>query len=170
MSDSLQPHEPQHARPPYPSPTPGVHPNPCPLSQWCHPTISSSAPEIFLLGFLESCRDLTQFSMKGLELPLVPASSPGLFSWFPIISVPFLPFQQDYHFLSELCALKCCLESEVSSEKSPGKCSVLCSHVCFPSPRIVCLISLFPRPISRAFRQFFLPRPPRVCNFNRLEG
>ena len=39
MSDSLQPHEPEHARPPCPSPTPGVHPNPCPLSQWCHPTI-----------------------------------------------------------------------------------------------------------------------------------
>ena len=42
MSNSLWPHEPQHARPPCPSPTPGVHPNPCPLSQWCHPTISSS--------------------------------------------------------------------------------------------------------------------------------
>ena len=42
MSDSLPPHEPQHARPPCPSPTPGVHPNPCPLSRWCHPTISSS--------------------------------------------------------------------------------------------------------------------------------
>ena len=41
-SDSLQPHELQHARPPGPSPTPGVHPNPCPLSWWCHPTISSS--------------------------------------------------------------------------------------------------------------------------------
>ena len=36
MSDSLQPHEPQHARPPCPSPTPGVYPNPCPLSRWCH--------------------------------------------------------------------------------------------------------------------------------------
>ena len=42
VSDSLRHHEPQHARPPCPSPTPGVHPNPCPLSQWCHPTISSS--------------------------------------------------------------------------------------------------------------------------------
>ena len=40
--DSLQPHESQHARPPCPSPTPGVHPKPCPLSRWCHPTISSS--------------------------------------------------------------------------------------------------------------------------------
>ena len=42
MSDSLRPHEPQHDRPPCPSPTPGVHPNPCPSSSWCHPTISSS--------------------------------------------------------------------------------------------------------------------------------
>ena len=42
VSDSLRPHEPQHARPPCPSPTPGVYSNSCPLSQWCHPTISSS--------------------------------------------------------------------------------------------------------------------------------
>ena len=42
MSDSLWPHDLQHTRPPCPSPTPRVHPNPCPLSQWCHPTISSS--------------------------------------------------------------------------------------------------------------------------------
>ena len=42
MSDSLWPHGLQHARPPCPSPTPGVHPNSCPLSHWCHPTISSS--------------------------------------------------------------------------------------------------------------------------------
>ena len=40
--DSLWPHEPQHARPPCPSPTARVYPNPCPLSWWCHPTISSS--------------------------------------------------------------------------------------------------------------------------------
>jgi len=42
MSNSLWPHEPQHARPSCPSPTPRVYPNSCPLSQWCHPTISSS--------------------------------------------------------------------------------------------------------------------------------
>ena len=42
MSNFLWPHEPQHTRPPCPSPTPRVYPNPCPLSQWCHPTISSS--------------------------------------------------------------------------------------------------------------------------------
>ena len=42
MSNSLQPHEPQHARPPFSSPTPGVYPNSCSSSRWCHPAISSS--------------------------------------------------------------------------------------------------------------------------------
>ena len=42
VSDSLQPHESQHARPPCPSPTPRVYSNPCPSSWWCHPAISSS--------------------------------------------------------------------------------------------------------------------------------
>ena len=42
VSDSLWPHESQHARPPCPSPTPRVHSNSCPSSQWCNPAISSS--------------------------------------------------------------------------------------------------------------------------------
>ena len=42
VSNSLQPHELQHARPPCPSPTPGVHSDSRPSSQWCHPAISSS--------------------------------------------------------------------------------------------------------------------------------
>ena len=42
MSDSLQPHGLQHVRPPCPTPTPRVYSNSCPLSQWCHPAISSS--------------------------------------------------------------------------------------------------------------------------------
>ena len=42
MSDSLWPHESQHARPPCPLPTPGVHSNSLPLSQWCCPAISST--------------------------------------------------------------------------------------------------------------------------------
>ena len=61
MSDSLQPHEPQHTRPPCPSPTPTVQPNPCPLSWWCHPTILSyvvpfsSCPQSFpTSGFLSN--------------------------------------------------------------------------------------------------------------------
>ena len=53
VSNSLWPHEPQHPRPPCLSPTPRVHSNPCPLSWWCHPTISfsvvpfSSCPQFF---------------------------------------------------------------------------------------------------------------------------
>ena len=53
VSDSLWPHEPQHARPPCPSPAPGVYPNSCPSCRWCHPTISfsvvpfSSCPQSF---------------------------------------------------------------------------------------------------------------------------
>ena len=61
MSDSLQPHELQHARPPCPSPTPGVHSNSCPSSRWCHPTISSS-----VIRF-SSCPSLSQHQ--------------GLFKW-----------------------------------------------------------------------------------------
>ena len=43
VSDSLQPHGLQHARPPCPSPTPKAYPNSCPSRRWCHPTISSSS-------------------------------------------------------------------------------------------------------------------------------
>ena len=47
VSDSLRPHESQHARPPCPSPTPGVHSDSSPSSQWCHPAISSSVVPFF---------------------------------------------------------------------------------------------------------------------------
>ena len=47
MSDSLRPHESQHARPPCPSPSPGVHSDSHPLSPWCHPAISSSVVPFF---------------------------------------------------------------------------------------------------------------------------
>ena len=46
LSDSPRPHEPQHTRPPCPSPTPEVYPNSCPLSRWCHLTILSSVVPI----------------------------------------------------------------------------------------------------------------------------
>ena len=55
VSDSLQPHGLQHARIPCPSPTPRVYSNSCPLSRWCHPTISSSViPFSRLQSFLAS--------------------------------------------------------------------------------------------------------------------
>ena len=57
MSDSLRPHGLQHAMHPCPSPTPGAYSNLCPLSQWCHPTISSS------VGPFSSC--LQSFPASG---------------------------------------------------------------------------------------------------------
>ena len=64
VSDSLRPHGPQHARLPCPSPTPGVHPNPCPSSQWCHPTISSSV--ILFFSCLQSFPASGSFPMSHL--------------------------------------------------------------------------------------------------------
>ena len=64
VSNSLQPHELQHARPPCPSPTPRVHPNPCPLSQWCHLTISSSV--IPFSSCLQSLPESGSFQMSQL--------------------------------------------------------------------------------------------------------
>ena len=62
MSDSLQPKELQQARPPCPSPTPGVYPNSCPLSEWCHPTISSSV--VPFTSHLQSCPASGSFQMS----------------------------------------------------------------------------------------------------------
>ena len=54
MSDSLQPHESQHARPPCLSPTPGVHSDPHPSSKWCHPKVTVSLPHIISTSSLLS--------------------------------------------------------------------------------------------------------------------
>ena len=83
MSDSLRPHEPQHARPPCPSPTPRVHPDSRPSSQWCHPTISSSVvpfsscPQSFPASgsfptsqFFASCGQSIGASASALVLPM----------------------------------------------------------------------------------------------------
>ena len=64
MSDSLWLHEPQHTRPPCPSPTPGVYPNSCPSSRWCHPTISSSV--VPFSSFLQSFPPSGSFPMSQL--------------------------------------------------------------------------------------------------------
>ena len=61
MSDSLWPHGLQHARPPCPSPTPRAYSNSCPLSRWCHPTISSS---VIPFSHLQSFPALGSFPMS----------------------------------------------------------------------------------------------------------
>ena len=119
MSNSLQPHELQHARPPCPSPTPGVHSNPCPLSRWCHPTISSSVipfsfcPQSFpALGSFQMSQfssvpfshSVVSYSLRPHESqharPPCPSPTPGVHSnsrpsnWWrhPAISSSLLPF------------------------------------------------------------------------------
>ena len=62
VSDSLRPHEPQHARPPCPSTTTRIYSNSCPLSWWCHPTISSSV--IPFSSCLQSFPALGSFPMS----------------------------------------------------------------------------------------------------------
>ena len=71
VSDSLGPHESQHARPPCPSPTPGVHSDSRPLSQWCHPAISSSVKHL-LISWLPSPSAVTLEPKKIKSVPLFP--------------------------------------------------------------------------------------------------
>ena len=91
MSDSLRPHELQHARPPCPSPTAGVYPNPCPLSWWCHPTISFS-----VVPFSSCCQSFpasgsfqtSQFFTSGgqsIEVSAATSVLPmSIQDWFPL--------------------------------------------------------------------------------------
>ena len=64
VSDSLRPHESQHARPPCPTPTPGVHSNSCPRSRWCHKAISFSV--IPFSSYLQSLPASESFPMSQL--------------------------------------------------------------------------------------------------------
>ena len=91
MSDSLQPHGLQHTRPPCPSPTPRVYANSCPLSQWCHPTISSSVFPFFscLQSFPASGSfQMSPFFTSGDQRIRASASASVLpmntQSWFPL--------------------------------------------------------------------------------------
>ena len=91
VSDSLWPHEPQHASPLCPPPTPGTHPNPCPLSQWCHPTISSSiVPFSSCLQFFPASGSfqMSQFFASGGQSKGVSASASvlpmNIQDWFPL--------------------------------------------------------------------------------------
>ena len=90
VSDSLWPHWPQHARPHCPSPTPGACSNSCPLSWWCHPTISSSViPFSRLQSFPASGSFLkTQFFASCVQSTgasaLASVLSMNFQGWFPL--------------------------------------------------------------------------------------
>ena len=89
IRDSLWPHGLQHARPPCPSPTPGVYSNSCPLSWWCHPTISSSV--VPLSSHLQSFPASGAFPMSqlfawsgqsiGVSASVLPVN---IQDWFPL--------------------------------------------------------------------------------------
>ena len=91
VSDSLRSHEPQHARPPCPSPTARVHPNPCPLCRWCHLTISStvvpfsSCPQSFPASGSFQMSQL--FPSVGQNIGVsasIPVPSMNTQDWFPL--------------------------------------------------------------------------------------
>ena len=91
MSDSLWPHELQHARPPCPSPTPGVYPNSRLSSQWCHPTISSSVvpfPSRLQSFPASGSFQMSQFFASGCQSIGVLASTSvhpiNIQDWFPL--------------------------------------------------------------------------------------
>ena len=91
VSNSLQPHGTQHARPPSPSPTPRVYSNSSPLSQWCHPTISSSIiPFSFCLhSFPASVSFLMSqlFTSGGKSIGALASASvlpKNIQDWFPL--------------------------------------------------------------------------------------
>ena len=75
MSYSLWPHGLQHARPPCPSPTPGVYPNSSTLSRWCHPTISSCRPLLLLPSVFPSIRVFSNESALRIKWPKYWSSS-----------------------------------------------------------------------------------------------
>jgi len=100
LSDSMRPHGLQHARPPCPSPTPGVYSNSCPSSQWCHPTTSSSVvpfsscPQSFPAS---GSFQMSQFSLGGQMIgvsasaSVLPMKIQGLISfrmdWLDLLAV-----------------------------------------------------------------------------------
>ena len=90
MSDSLWPHGLQHTRPPCPSPNPVVYSNSCPLSQWCHPTISSSATPFSCLQSFPASRlfQMSQLFASGGQSIGVSASASvfpmNVQDWFPL--------------------------------------------------------------------------------------
>ena len=98
VSHFLRPCEPQHARPPCPSPAPGVHQNPCPLSRWCHPTICR--PLLLLPSIFPNIRVFSNESALLIRWPkywnfsfnISPSSEhPGLISfrmdWLDLLAV-----------------------------------------------------------------------------------
>ena len=121
MSNSLWPHGLQHARPPCPLSTPGIYSNSCPLSQWCHPAISSSVVPFFscLQSFAASGSfPRSQFFTSGGQNIGVSASASvlpmNIQDWFPLGWTGWISLQSKgqsksllQHHSSEASILQC---------------------------------------------------------------
>ena len=121
VSLSLRPHEPQHTRPPCPSPTPGVYTNSCPLSQWCHLTISFSV--VPFSSCLQSFPTSGSFQMSQLFASggqstgvsasgsVLPNEYPGLISfrmdWLDLLAVQGILKSLLQHHSSKASILRC---------------------------------------------------------------
>ena len=118
MSNSLWPQESQHARPPCPSPTPGVHPNSCASSRWCHPAISSCCPLLVLPPIPPSIRVFSNESTLRMRWPkywslsISPSKEhPGLISfrmdWLDLLAVQGTLKSLPQHHSSKASILRC---------------------------------------------------------------
>ena len=131
-SESLRPYEPQHARPPCPSPTPRVHPNPCPLSQWCHPTVCH--PLLLLPSIFPSIRVFSNESALCVRWPkywsfsfnISPSNEhPGLISfrmdWLDLLTVQGTLKSLLQHHSSKETILRCSAFFIVAGGLKPHK-------------------------------------------------
>ena len=118
VSNSLRPHEPQHARLSYPSPTPGVHPNPCPSSRRCYPAISSSVvlfssyPQCFPASGSFQMSQLSASGGQSFSFNISPSNEhPGLISfrmdWLDLLAVQGTLKSFIQHHLSKASVLQC---------------------------------------------------------------
>ena len=149
MSNSLRPHELQHIRPPCPSPTPGVHPNPRPLSQWCHPTISSCRPLLILPSIFPSIRVFFNESVLRIRWPKYWSLS---FNISPSNEHPgLISFKMDW---LDLLAVQGTLKSLLQHHSS--KASIL--------PRSAFFIVQLSHPYMTTGKSIALTRRPTVVN------
>jgi len=176
LSDSFQPHESQHARPPCPSPTPGVHSDSHPLSRWCHPTISSS---VFPFSSCpQSLPASESFPMSQLFTWGGQSTGVSALAFLPSKEIPgLISFRMDW---LDLLAVQGTLKSPLQHHSS--KASILqrsaffivqLSHLYMTTGKIIALtrqtfvgkaMSLLLNMLSRLFITF-LPRSKRLLIF-----
>ena len=172
MSNSLWPHGLQHTRPPYPSPTPGVYSNSCPLSRWCHPTVSSSV--VPFSSRLQSFPSIRIFSNESALHIRWPKDWSFSFNISPSNEYSgLISFRMDWLDLRAVQGTLKSLLQHHSSKASSLLCSAFCivqlSHPCMAAGKTIVLarrtfvgkvVSLLFNTLSRLVVTF-LPRGKR---------